>query len=259
METGRREAETLSAAGRLAGGIAHDFNNLLTAIHGYSGLALGSLEERDPVRDDIEEIRRAGDQGASLTRQLLAFSGKQPRLARPVDLNQAVTNAERLVRVMLGEKIRLEHSLEPDLPPVFADPEHLEECLLHLASNAREAMPGGGTMQIQTGVRTLSRTRLDARPPLGPGEYVTLSVVDTGRGIAPEVLPHIFEPFYSTKHQPASHGMGLAIVYGIVRQSEGSIVVHSAPGLGSTFQLFLPIAPLRRDGGLDAQSSTGSA
>jgi len=243
IEERRREAQSLSTAGRLAGGIAHDFNNLLTSITGYSGLAMVNLEARDPIRNDIEEIKRAGDRGASLTRQLLAFSGNHPRHAKHIDFNDAVRNVERLVHVMAGEGIHVDLSLENDLPLVFADSQLIEECIMHLVANAKEAMPNGGTLQIQTGIRSLNRTRLDARPPIGPGEYVTLSVVDTGSGIPPEALPHIFEPFYTTKKSPVSNGMGLAMVYGIVRQAEGSIVVHSAPKYGSTFRIFLPLAP----------------
>jgi CheY-like chemotaxis protein len=178
-----------------------------------------------------------------LTRQLLTFSGNHPRNTKPVNFNDAVRNVERLVRVMAGEGIHVDFSLEAELPMVIADLQLVEECIMHLVANAKEAMPNGGTLQIQTGVRSLNRTRLDARPPIGPGEYVTLSVVDTGMGIPPEALPHIFEPFYTTKTGPVSNGMGLAMVYGIVRQAEGSIVVHSAPKYGSTFRVFLPLAP----------------
>ena len=243
LEDRRREAQSLSTAGRLADGIAHFFNNLLTAITGYSGLAMVNLEERDPVRNDLEEIKRASDRGAGLTRQLLTFSGNRPRNAKPVDCNDAVRGVERLVRVMAGESIRVDISLEAGLPLVFADFQLIEECIMHLVANAKEAMPNGGTIQIQTGVRSLNRTRLDARPPIGPGEYVTVSVVDTGAGIPPDALPHIFEPFYTTKKSPASNGMGLAMVYGIVRQAEGSIVIYSAPKYGSTFRIFLPLVP----------------
>jgi PAS domain S-box-containing protein len=243
VEERRRETQSLTTAGRLAGGVAHDFNNLLTAITGYSGLALVNLDDRDPVRNDIEEIKRASDRGASLTRQLLTFSGNHPRNTKPVNFNDAVRNVERLVRVMAGEGIHVDFSLEAELPMVIADLQLVEECIMHLVANAKEAMPNGGTLQIQTGGRSLNRTRLDARPPIGPGEYVTLSVVDTGMGIPPEALPHIFEPFYTTKTGPVSNGMGLAMVYGIVRQAEGSIVVHSAPKYGSTFRVFLPLAP----------------
>ncbi len=242
-EERRRETESLTAAGRLAGGVAHDFNNLLTAITGYSGLALVNLEDRDPVRNDIEEIKRASDRGASLTRQLLTFSGNHPRNTKPSNLNDCVRSVERLVRVMAGDSIHVDLSLENDLPLAVADPQLIEECIMHLVANAKEAMPNGGTLQIQTGVRTLNRTRLDAHPPIGPGEYVTISVVDTGTGIPPEALPHIFEPFYTTKNSPVSNGMGLAMVYGIVRQASGSVVVHSAPKYGSTFRIFLPLAP----------------
>jgi PAS domain S-box-containing protein len=243
LEERRRETEALSAAGRVAGGVAHDFNNLLTAITGYSGLVLGSLADEDPVRGDIEEIKRASDRGASITRQLLTFSGKHPRKQQLVDLNQTVRGVERLLRVMAGENVHVDLSLEPNLPAVLGDPQQLEEAIMQLAANAKEAMKHGGTLQVQTGVRSLNRTRTDARPPIGPGDYVTVSVVDTGAGIEPEVLPHLFEPFFTTKDQPRAKGMGLAIVYGIVRQAGGSIVVHSAPKFGSTFRLFLPLAP----------------
>ena len=246
LEERRRESEALSAAGRVAGGVAHDFNNLLTAITGYSGLVLGSLADEDPVRGDIEEIKRASDRGASITRQLLTFSGKHPRKQQSVDLNQTVRGVERLLRVMAGENVHLDLSLEANLPAVLGDPQQLEEAIMQLAANAKEAMKQGGTLQVQTGVRSLNRTRTDARPPIGPGDYVTVSVVDTGAGIEPDVLPHLFEPFFTTKDHPRAKGMGLAIVYGIVRQAGGSIVVHSAPKFGSTFRLFLPLAPNQR-------------
>jgi two-component system, cell cycle sensor histidine kinase and response regulator CckA len=246
IEAGLRETDALSAAGRLAGGIAHDFNNLLTAITGYSGLAIVNLDENDPVRADIDEIRRSSDRGAAITRQLLTFSGHQPRAAQTIDLNEAARNVERLVRIMGGDRVHVDFSLEDDLPPVVADRVLIEECIMHLAANAREAMPAGGTLQIQTGVRSLNRMRYDARPPIGPGDYVTLSVVDTGKGIPTDALPHIFEPYYTTKDAPVSNGMGLAMVYGIVRQAGGSIVVHTAPDYGSTFRIFLPLAAERR-------------
>ncbi|MBM3757850.1 MAG: PAS domain S-box protein [Acidobacteria bacterium] len=243
LEERRRESEALSAAGRVAGGVAHDFNNLLTAITGYSGLVLGNLADEDPVRGDIEEIKRASDRGASITRQLLTFSGKHPRKPQAVDLNQTVRGVERLLRVMAGDNVHVDLSLEPNLPAVMGDPQQLEEAIMQLAANAKDAMKHGGTLQVQTGVRSLNRTRTDARPPLGPGDYVTVSVVDTGAGIEPDALPHLFEPFFTTKDHPRAKGMGLAIVYGIVRQAGGSIVVHSAPKFGSTFRLFLPLAP----------------
>lgn len=248
-EERRRESQALSTAGRLASGIAHDFNNLLTAITGYSGLALSTLSTANPVRQDIEEIQRAGDRGASLTRQLLAFSGNHPRQTRPIDCNEAVRNIERLLRVMTGDRIQLDFALEPNLPLVLADLQLIEECIMHLVANAKEAMPDGGTLQVQTGLRTLNRTRLDARPPIGPGEFVTISVVDTGVGIPPDALPHIFEPYFTTKQTPIGNGMGLAIVHGIVRQAEGSIVVHSAPRQGSTFRILLPLAPVQSGSG----------
>lgn len=224
-----RENRSLTAAGRPAGGIAHDFNNLRTAITSYSGLALGSLEQRDSV--------------ASPNRRPPAFSGNLPYTARLVNCNDAVRSIERLVRVMAGDAIHVDLSLEAGLPLIVADTQLIEECIMHLVANAREAMAKGGAIQIQTGVRTLNRTRMDARPPLGPGEYVTLSVVDTGAGIPPEALPHIFEPYYTTRTGAASNGMGLAMVYDIVREAQGSIVVHSAPNHGSTFRIFLPLAP----------------
>lgn len=242
-EERRREAESLQTAGRLAGGIAHDFNNLLTSITGYSGLALVNVNAHDSVRHDLEEIKRAGDRGAALTRQLLTFSGNQPRQAGRVDFNEAIRNVERLIRLMVPDSIRLDLAIEKNLPLALADRPSIEECVMQLVANAKEAMPLGGTLQIQTGTCQLNRTRVDAHPPLGSGDYITISVVDTGSGISPETLPHIFEPYFTTKDNPASHGMGLAMVYGIVRQAHGSIIVHSAPKFGSTFRILLPLAP----------------
>lgn len=244
--------ESLDAAARMAGGVAHDFNNLLTTISGYSGLLLGSLDPAHPARRDVDEIRKAGDRAAILTRQLLAFSGKLPRQPEQVSLNDVVNGAVRILRSLIAESgIHLDISLDAELPVLTLDPRQLEECILHLTAGARDAMPDGGTLQLETATRTVSRRRNDARPALEPGDYVTLSVVHTGMGIPPSLLPHIFEPFSATREFPKSNGMGLAIAYGIVRQNGGSIMVQSAPGCGATYRIYFPAAAAVQPAPLD--------
>jgi two-component system, cell cycle sensor histidine kinase and response regulator CckA len=234
---------SLDAAARMAGGIAHEFNNLLTAIAGYSGLVLGAIDPAHPSRRDVEEIRKAGDRAAVLTRQLLAFSGKLPRKPEPVNINNILEDSLRILRPIAAEaSIHIDLSLDSALPPVLADPRQLEECLLHLAAAAREAMPSGGTIQLESSVRNLSRPRPDARPQLAPGEYATFSLVHTGEGLPQSLLPHIFEPFVLSRELARSNGMSLAIAYGIVRQNGGSILVQSAPGCGATYRVFFPFA-----------------
>jgi|CXWL01.1.fsa_nt_gi PAS domain S-box-containing protein len=234
------QAQKMEAVGRLAGGVAHDFNNLLTAITGYSDLLLARLGGEHPLRREIEEIKRAGVRAADLTRQLLAFSRRQVLSARVVSLNRVVTDIEKLLRRVIGEDIQLVTTLEPNLGSVRADAGQLEQVILNLAVNARDAMPNGGTLELRTSNLVLDAERARRFLGLRPGDYVALEVVDSGEGISAEVREHIFEPFFTTKEVGRGTGLGLSMVYGIVRQSEGHIEVDSAPGAGTVFRIFLP-------------------
>jgi PAS domain S-box-containing protein len=241
LEEQLQQSAKMEAVGRLAGGIAHDFNNLLTAIQGYSELALGRLETDDPQRRDIEEIRRAAERAASLTRQLLAFGRRQMLQPKVIDLNAVVADMESMLRRLIGEDVELSTDLEPNLGSVRADPGQIEQVLMNLAVNARDAMPGGGCLTISTrnGEVAVGTTR--ERVVIKPGPYVVLSVADTGHGMSTEVRERIFEPFFTTKEAGRGTGLGLATVYGIVKQSGGYIWVDSAPGAGSAFHIYLPL------------------
>jgi PAS domain S-box-containing protein len=234
------QAQKMEAIGRLAGGVAHDFNNLLTVITGYSDLVLGRLAGGDPNRADIEEIRQAGKRAADLTRQLLAFSRRQVLSPKPVNLNKVMQDMEKLLRRVIGEDIELVIRLDDSLGLAVADPGQLEQVILNLAVNARDAMPEGGRL-------TLATENVDFDPEatihewgLARGPYVSLSVSDTGSGIDEAVLERIFEPFFTTKGPGRGTGLGLATVYGIVRQSGGQITVDSQPGAGTAFRILLP-------------------
>jgi len=236
-----RHSQKLEAVGRLAGGVAHDFNNLLTAIVGYAEL-LANRDCGDPiVHEHAELIARAGEQAATLTRQLLAFSRKQLLLPRVIDLNRLVVDMEQLLQRVIGERFNLKTIPAARDGRVKADPNQLEQVILNLGVNARDAMPNGGTLLIRT-----SNVRLDGTAPaqmsnpLPSGDYVVLSVTDTGAGMDEETKSRIFEPFFTTKGPGKGTGLGLATVYGIVRQSGGGISVESEPGRGSTFRIFLP-------------------
>ena len=242
------QSERLAAIGRFTGGVAHDFNNLLTVIVGYSQIALARLAADDPMHGEIEEIQSAGTRAADLTRQLLAFSRQQVLEPRVLDLNVTVTQVEKLLRRVIGEDIALATRLDPDLGRIHADPGQLERVLMNLAVNARDAMPGGGTLLVET-----ANVKLDehfAQTHLGgvqPGPFVRLAVSDTGTGMDAETLAHVFEPFYTTKEQGEGTGLGLATVYGIVKQSGGSVWAYSEPGLGTTIKIYLPRVELPAD------------
>jgi PAS domain S-box-containing protein len=232
-EEEHRRAEKMEAVGRLAGGIAHDFNNLLTGILSYSDLILQELRPADPLRADVEQIRDAGQRAAGLTRQLLAFSRRQLLQPKAVSLNASVMQLEPMLDRLAGPGISLETQLDPGLGTVLVDPGALEQVLVNLITNAREAMPQGGQIRIITA----------NSPPVPPGsapEYVSLWVSDTGTGMDPTVLSHIFEPFFSTKRGGSGTGLGLSTVYGIVEQSGGKVTVDSTPGQGSTFGIHFP-------------------
>ncbi|MDQ4030707.1 MAG: ATP-binding protein, partial [Actinomycetota bacterium] len=234
-----RQAQKMDAVGQLAGGIAHDFNNLLLAINGYSELALARLGGGgDRAREAIEEVRAAGDRAASLTRQLLAFSRRQVLQPREVGLNQVIDDMSRMLERLLGEHLELELVLDPRAGRVVADPSQVEQVLMNLTLNARDAMPDGGRLRIETGL--VESADIDGDLP--PGAWTTLVVSDTGAGIAEETMRHIFEPFFTTKQPGEGTGLGLSMVYGIVEQSGGRIAVESAPGRGTSFRIALPAA-----------------
>jgi len=235
-----RQAQKLEAIGRLAGGIAHDFNNLLTAIRGYGELLLAQLEPGDSRRDDAGEIVAASVRAANLTRQLLTFSRRQPVAPQVIALDQIVANTRQMLGRLIGDTIDLQTRVTPESWRVRVDPTQIEQVLLNLAVNARDAMPDGGALRIELENVTLGRGPGDGHRTLAPGEYVRLSVADTGCGMTPETMHHIFEPFFTTKGASQGTGLGLATVHGIVEQAGGAIDVESEPGRGTTFHVFLP-------------------
>jgi PAS domain S-box-containing protein len=244
LEGQLRQAQKLEAVGRLADGVAHDFKNLLTVIGVCSGLLLRRLPHDPTAIELIEDIKTAGEQGATLTRQLLAFSRPQAVAPRVLDLNAVVADVAKLLQRLLGENVTLDWVLEPGPVPVRADPGQLEQILMNLAVNARDAMPEGGRLTIETASVVLDEREASMRPGTQPGRYVRLTVRDTGHGMDEATRARIFEPFFTTKGPGQGTGLGLATVYGIVQQSGGHIGVASAPGRGTTFQVYLPQVPL---------------
>jgi two-component system cell cycle sensor histidine kinase/response regulator CckA len=241
LEEQLRNAQQLEAIGRLAGGVAHDFNNILSIIMGHGELLLASSGDDERARNGLEQIRRAADRAASLTQQLLAFSRKQVLQPKVLDLNEAVADVQKMLSRVIGEDIQLVASLHPSLVPVKADPGQVEQVLMNLAINARDAMPHGGKLTMETSNVDVG-LELARDLELVHGAYVMLKVTDSGHGMDAETVLHIFEPFFTTKPMGKGTGLGLSTVYGIVKQSGGSIQVESEAGRGTTFRIYLPVA-----------------
>ena len=236
------QAQKMEAVGRLAGGVAHDFNNLLTAILGFANLLLAGRPKDDPARPDLEQIKKAGERAATLTRQLLAFSRKQIMRLQVLDLNAIVRDMDKMLRRLIGEDVELVAALAANLRPITADPGQLEQVIMNLAVNARDAMPHGGKLTLVTANCLVPGTLGDAPPGVPPGEYASLTVRDSGCGMDKITQDRLFEPFFTTKGQGKGTGLGLATVYGIVKQCDGHICVTSDVGQGTTFAIYLPVS-----------------
>jgi signal transduction histidine kinase len=243
------QSQKMEAIGRLAGGIAHDFNNLLTAVIGYCELLLERFQEEDSTRGLLNEIHKAGMRAAALTHQLLAFSRKQMLQPEVLEFNETITGLEKVLRRIIGEDIELTFALDPDVGQVKADRAQLDEVVMNLAANARDAMPQGGKLIIETKNVELDDSYTQGRLEVKPGSYVMMAMSDTGCGIEKEILPKIFEPFFTTKERGKGTGLGLSTLYGIVRQTGGDVMVHSEVGKGTTFKIYLP----RTDEALDTR------
>ncbi|HVY45607.1 MAG TPA: ATP-binding protein [Minicystis sp.] len=240
LEERYAQSQNMDAIGRLAGGIAHDFNNMLTVIGGVSRILIEELPAGDPMLGDLEEITMASDRAAALTRQLLAFGRKQVLKPRAVDLPAHLRDMVAMLRRVIGEDVALEMNPSPATWPVRVDPGQLEQVVLNLVVNARDAMPGGGKLTIETANVVLDREYVAAHVDVASGPFVLLAVTDTGHGMERRVLDHVFEPFFTTKEAGRGTGLGLATVFGIVKQSGGHVEAESEPGVGTTFRVYLP-------------------
>jgi two-component system cell cycle sensor histidine kinase/response regulator CckA len=243
-----RQAQKLEAVGRLAGGVAHDFNNLLSVVLSYAELALEDLDRESSVRDDVEEIRKAAKRAVNLTQQLLAFSRQQVLLARVLDLNEVVASMDKMLRLVVGERTAFVIAPCAELHHVKADPGQIEQIIMNLVINARDAMPGGGTVEVRTDNAWVDEALAASHRGVRPGAHARLSVIDTGEGMDAATLSRIFDPFFTTKEKGKGTGLGLSTVFGIVQQSGGAVVVDSEPGRGTRFDIYLP----RADGPLSA-------
>ncbi|MEW6140377.1 MAG: PAS domain S-box protein [Thermodesulfobacteriota bacterium] len=235
------QAQKMEAIGQLAGGVAHDFNNILTAIIGYSDVLTRRIPADSPYRSEIVQINRAGIRAAHLTRQLLAFSRKQILDLRPLNLNEVIAGFQKMLKPLIGEDIEVVVYLDPSIGIIMGDQTQIEQILLNLAINSRDAMPTGGKLTIETANVSLDEAYARTHPEVRPGPYVTLAVSDTGYGIDPQVLPRVFDPFFTTKEKEKGTGLGLSTVYGIVKQHQGHVSAYSESGRGTTFKVYLPI------------------
>jgi len=240
LEAQLHQAIKMEAVGRLAGGVAHDFNNLLTGITGYTDLLLSGLNSNDPMYADLQEIRRAGERAAALTAQLLAFSRKQIIDPKVVDLNKLLANSSKMLQRLIGEDIELQFAPDQHLGLVKVDPHQIEQVLINLVVNARDAMPDGGKLTIETRNVVIDEEYARDQADAERGEYVQLAVNDTGCGMPPEVQKHLFEPFFTTKEKGKGTGLGMSTIYGIVRQNQGFVTVYSEVGVGTAVKVHLP-------------------
>ncbi|MBC8316738.1 MAG: response regulator [Desulfobulbaceae bacterium] len=236
------QSQKMEALGRLTGGVAHDFNNLLSAILGYSELAVMQLPEGSSIRNDIEQVRKAGERAASLVRQMLAFSRKQVFDMKVIEVNTVIDSLLKMIQRVISEKIEMEILCEASSSNIYADKGQIEQVIMNLAINAKDAMPDGGHLCIKTENRELDENFVRNFNKLDVGNHIVISISDTGIGIPPDILPHIFEPFYTTKEVGKGTGLGLATVYGIIEQHNGTINVYSEPGHGTTFKIYLPVS-----------------
>jgi len=258
VEEELRQSQKMDAIGQLAGGVAHDFNNLLTVIKAYSGIIADQLDDTNPLKIDVGEIQRAAGRASSLTQQLLAFSRKQVLQPRVLDLNTVSRELEPMLRRLIGDDIQVVLRLDDTIGRVKADRSQVEQVLINLIVNARDAMPGGGTVSIETANVELSDGYSRRRPIVAPGRYVMIAVSDTGEGMDDATQSRIFEPFYTTKPAGKGTGLGLSTVYGIVKQSNGYIWVYSEPRIGTTFKVYLPMLDADEIGVATAEHAVGT-
>ncbi|MGA1874157.1 MAG: PAS domain S-box protein [bacterium] len=242
------QSQKMEAIGLLAGGVAHDFNNMLTIIQGYNSLAIMKVEETNPLFSDLQQVEAAAKQAANLTRQLLIFSRKQPTVLTNLNLNKTIDNFSKMLLRLIGEDISVTIDLQPDLWLIRADEGNIEQVIMNLAVNARDAMPSGGQLTISTKNINMDEEQARMVPEAQPGQFVRLSISDTGIGMEREIINRIFEPFFTTKEIGRGTGLGLAVVYGIVKQHEGWVTVSSEPGQGTEFSLYFPACFLKREG-----------